>query len=59
MLINRSYNSHKAEICNHLAKLNSFLGKHSTKYEKILIVDDFNVEPDDPKITTFCEVYNY
>ena len=44
---------------NHLAALNSFLDVHSTKYEKIFIMGDFNVEIDDPKMQTFCEVYNF
>ena len=59
MLINCSYNPHKADIGNHLATLNSFLDVHSTKYEKIFIMGDFNVEIDDPKMQTFCEVYNF
>ena len=59
MLINCSYNRHKADIGNHLAALNSFLDVHSTKYEKIVIMGDFNVEIDDPKMQTFCEVYNF
>ena len=59
MLINSSYNSHKADIGNHLAALNSFLDVHSIKYEKIFIMGDFNVEIDDPKMQTFCEVYNF
>ena len=59
MLINCSYNPHKADIGNHLATLNSFLDVHSTKYEKIFIMGDFNVEINDPKMQTFCEVYNF
>ena len=59
MLINCSYNSHKADIGNHLAALNSFLGVHSTKYEKSFIMGDFKVEVDDPKMQTFCKVYNF
>ena len=43
MLINCSYNPHKAELGNHLTESNSFLAKHSTKYEEILILSDFNV----------------
>ena len=58
MLINCSYNPHKADIGNHLVTLNSFLDVHSTKYEKNFIMGDFNVEIDDPKMQTFCEVYN-
>ena len=59
MLINRSYNPHKAEIGNHLAALTSFLNVNSTKYEKILILGDFNIEINDPKMQTFCEMYNF
>ena len=59
MLINCSYNPHKADIGNHLATLNSFLDVHSTKYEKIFIMGDFDVEIDDPKMQTFCEAYNF
>ena len=40
MLKNCSYNPHKAETGTHLAELKSFLGKHSTKYGKKLILDD-------------------
>ena len=59
MLINCSYNPHKAEIGNHLAALNCFLDVNSTKYEKILILGDFNVEINDPKMQTFCEMHNF
>ena len=58
MLTTCSNNPHETEIGNHLAALNSFLGKHSAKFEKILILDDFNVEIHDPKMKTFCEIYN-
>ena len=59
MLINCSNNPHKADIGNHLVTLNSFLDVRSTKYEKIFIMGDFNMEIDDPKMQTFCEVYNF
>ena len=55
MLINCSYNPHKADIDNHLAALNSFLDVHSTKYEKIFIVGDFNVEIYDQKCKLFVQ----
>ena len=59
MLINCSCNLHKAEIGTHLAALNSFLDINSAKYEKILILGDFNVEINDPKMQTFCEMCNF
>ena len=38
--------------------MQNFLGKHSTKYEKNLILGDFNVDIHDPQLQTFWEVYN-
>ena len=31
-------------VCNHLDPLSTYLDLHSTTYEKILILGDFNVE---------------
>ena len=59
MSINCSYNPHKAEIGNHLAALNSFLDVNSTKYDKNLILGDFNTEINDPKMQTFCKMYKF
>ena len=42
-----SYNSHKNNIGNHLKALGDFLDSHSSTYEKVLILVDFNVEVDD------------
>ena len=42
-LINCSYNPNKTVICNHLDALSTYLDLHSTTYEKILILGDFNV----------------
>ena len=43
-LLNCSYNSHKNNIENHLKALSDFLDSHSSTYEKVLILGDFNVE---------------
>ena len=59
MLENCPYNPHKAKIGNHVAALNSFLDVNSTECEKILILGDFNVEINDRKRQTFCEMYNF
>ena len=50
MLKTCPYNPDKAEVGNHLAALNSLLDVNSTKYEKILILGDFHVEINDPKM---------
>ena len=58
VLINCSYNPCKAKIDNPEADVNSFLGKLSKKCKKNLILGDFNVKIDDPKMQTFCEVFH-
>ena len=34
------------------------VGSHSSTYEKILILGDFNVEADDQNMKTFCDSYS-
>ena len=58
-LINCSYNPHKGMITNHLETLSKFLDLHSSKYEKMLILGDFNVGIDEPQIKRFYETYNF
>ena len=55
-LLNCSYNPHKNNIGNHLKALSNFLDSHSSAYEKVLILGDFNIEVDDQNMKTFCEV---
>ena len=57
-LLNCSYNPHKNNIGNHLKALSDFLDSHSSTYEKILILGDFNVEADDQNMKTFCDSYS-
>ena len=45
-------------IKNHLATLSNFLDLHSSKYKKMLILGDFNIEIDEPHMKSFCETYN-
>ena len=42
-LISCSYNPQKIMVSNHLATLEKFLDLHSLKYEKVLLLGDFNV----------------
>ena len=58
ILINCSYNPHKSEIKKHLTALRNSLDLHSSKYEKILILGDFNVEIEEANMKSFCENYN-
>ena len=57
-LLNCSYNPHKNNIWNHLKALSDFLDSHSSTYEKVLILSDFNVEADDQNMETFCDSYS-
>ena len=57
-LINCSYNPHKTMIKNHVATLSNFLDLYSSKYKKMLILEDFNVGIDEPHMKSFCVTYN-
>ena len=57
-LLNCSYNPHKNNIGNHLKALSGFLDSHSSTYEKLLILGDFNVEVVDQNMNTFCNSYS-
>ena len=57
-LLNCSYNLHKNNTGNHLKALSDFLDSHSSTYEKVLILGDFNVEAADQKMKTFCDIYS-
>ena len=45
-------------ICNHLDALSTYLDLHSTTYEKILILGDFNVGIEEQHIKAFCDNCN-
>ena len=58
MLINCSYKRHKSAIKKHLTALRNSLDLHSSKFEKILILGDFNVEIEEANMKSFCGNYN-
>ena len=58
ILMNCSNNPHKSEIKKHLTALRNSLDIYSSKYEKILILSDFNVEKEEANMKSFCENYN-
>ena len=43
---------------NHLATLEKFLDLHSSKYENVLILEDFNLGVNEQHMQSFCETYN-
>ena len=57
ILINCSCNPHKSEIKKYLTALRNYLDLRSSKYEKILILCNLNVE-EEANMKSFCENYN-
>ena len=57
-LLNCTCNPNKNNIGNRLKGSSDFLDWHSPTNEKVLILGDFNVDPDDQKMKTFCESYS-
>ena len=57
-LVNCSHNPNKTMICNHLDALSTYLDLHSTTYEKVFILGDFNVGIEEQYMKTFCHNYN-
>ena len=52
-LLNCSYSPHKINTGNDLKALSYFSNSHSSPYEKVPILGDFNVEVDDQNMKTF------
>ena len=54
---NCSYNPNRNAIGNHLEALTNFLDFHSSSYNNIIILGDFNVGVEEPHMKMFCENY--
>ena len=57
-LINCSYNPHKSLIGNHTDAVSTTLDLHSSTYNKIILLEDFNTEIDDQHMRSFCNNYS-
>ena len=55
-LLNGSYNPNKSQISHHLECLNSLLDEHSKKYEKYVLIGDFNVNTSNSFMKEFCSL---
>ena len=53
-LINCSYNPHKSLIGNYLDEISKTLDLHSSTYDKIILLGDFNTEIDEQHMQSFC-----
>ena len=57
-VINCSYNPHKCLIRNHLDAISKTLDLHSSTYDKIMLLGDFNTEIDEQHMQSFCDNYS-
>ena len=57
-LLSCSYNSHKNNIGTHLQIIGKTLDKLSASYDNIILLGDFNVEPEEAKMTEFLNMYS-
>ena len=57
-LFSFSYNPHKNLIVTHLSGIKVVLDVLSSKYENIIIIADFNLEPKESAVIDFCQAYN-
>ena len=55
-LLSCSYNSHKNNIGTHRQIIGKTLDKLSTSYDNIILLDDFNVEPEEAKMSEFLNM---
>ena len=53
-----SYNPKFSQISFHLNELGKNLDTLTSKYDNIILSDDFNTEPTDTALSNFCEIYN-
>ena len=57
-LINCWYNPHKYLKGNHLDAVCKTLDLHSSTYDKIILLGDFNTEIDEQHMQSFCDNYS-
>ena len=56
-LINCSYSPHKKVTGNHLNAISKTLDSHSSTYDKIMLLVDFNTEIDERHMQSICDNY--
>ena len=57
-LLSCSYNSHKNNIGTHLQIIAKTLDKLIASYDNIILLGDFNVEPEEAKMSEFLNMYS-
>ena len=54
-----SYNPQKGNITSHMQHLSQGLDRHLPNYDNVLILGDFNSEPNDSCLENFCQLYGF
>ena len=57
-LIICNYNPHKTRIKGYLECISKEIDSHSSKYDNFLLLGDFNSEPTEEAMKSFCQIYN-
>ena len=58
-LIICNYNPHKTMIKGYLEYISKEINSHSSKYDNFLLLGDFNSEPTEEAMKSFCRIYNF
>ena len=58
-LIICNYNPHKTAIKGYLEYISKEIDSHLSKYDNVLLVGDFNSEPSEEALKSFCQIYNF
>ena len=53
-----SYNPHKSNIANHLKNICKTLDKLNSTYDNLVLLGDFNAEPEEESISEFLNLCN-
>ena len=53
-----SYNPYKSNITNHLKNICKTLGKLNSTYDNLVLLRDFNAEPEEESISEFLNLYS-
>ena len=58
-LITCNCNPHKTRIKGYLECISKEITSHSSKYDNFLLLGDFNSEPAEEAMKSFCQIYNF
>ena len=58
-LIIGNYNRHKTMIRKYLKYVSKEIDSHSSKYDNSFLIGDFNSEPTEEAMKSFCQMLNF